>query len=162
MDRYPIPDEKRRRLESLIRIIDMIIYLAIVAGGVYALFFTPTTVVTELAGWDWLIGVWSTLLLVGGVLGFVGRLSRYWVLEVPAAPAGVFGILIYLVILGRTAFVSITAAVATTLVLVAMLVLIRRYVELQIFASDPSHKDFQSRVADMLRRRTQNVAPRLE
>lgn len=162
MDRYPIPDEKRRRLEALIRIIDMVIYLAIVAGGVYALFFTPNTVTVELAGWDWLIGVWSLLLLVGGLLGFVGRLTRYWVLEVPATPAAVFGILIYLVILGRTAFTSITAAVATTLVFVAMAVLIRRYVELQIFASDPSHQDFQARVAEMLRRRTQNVAPRRE
>ncbi|QHF24092.1 hypothetical protein GTU73_08765 [Rathayibacter sp. VKM Ac-2804] len=162
MDRYPIPDEKRRRLESFIRIIDMVIYLAIVAGGVYALFFTPTTVQVELAGWEWLIGVWSLLLLIGGGVGFIGRLTRYWVLEVPAAPAAVFGILIYLVILGRTAFTSITAAVATTLVFVAMLVMIRRYVELQIFASDPTHLDFQSRVAEALRRRTQNVAPRTE
>jgi hypothetical protein len=162
MDRFPVSAEKRRRLEALIRVIDMIIYLAIIAGGVYALFYTPASVQTELAGWDWLIGVWASLLLAGGVLGFLGRLTRYWVLEVPATPAGVFGILIYLVILGRTAFTSVTAAVATTLVFVAMAVLVRRYVELQIFASDPSNKDFQTRLAEMLRRRTQNVAPRQE
>lgn len=162
MDRFPISAEKRRRLEAVIRVIDMIIYLAIIAGGVYALFFTPNTVQTELAGWEWLIGVWASLLLAGGVLGFIGRLSRYWVLEVPATSAGFFGVLIYLVILGRTAFDSLTAAVATTLVFVAMAVLVRRYVELQIFASDPEHKDFQTRLADMLRRRTQNVPPRTE
>jgi hypothetical protein len=162
MDRYPVSPEKRRRLEALIRVIDMIIYLAVLAGGVYALFFTPNTVQTELAGWEWLVPVWAALLLVGGALGFLGRLSRYWVLEVPATPAAAFGMLIYFVILGRTAFESITAAVAATLVLTSMFLMIRRYVELQIFASDPAHKDFQTRLADMLRRRTQNVAPRQE
>jgi hypothetical protein len=162
VDRYPVDPEKRRRLEALIRIIDMVIYLAVLAGGVYALFFTPTSVTVELTGWEWLIAVWASLLLVGGALGFIGRLSRYWVLELPATAAATFGILIYAVVLGRTAFASITAAVAVTLVLVACGLMVRRYVELQIFGSDPDHKDFQHRLAEMIRRRTQDVPPRKE
>ncbi|QJU54320.1 hypothetical protein SCB71_14335 [Herbiconiux sp. KACC 21604] len=162
MDKYPIDPTKRRRLEALIRIIDIIVYGAVFLGGVYALIFTPNTVTTELAGWEWLVPVWSGFLLVGGALGFVGRVSRYWILETPADVAAVVGILIYFVVLGRTAFTSVTAAVASVLVFIAMLMMLRRYVELQIFGSDPSHKDFQSRLADALRRRTSNVAPRKE
>jgi hypothetical protein len=157
-----VDPEKRRRLEALIRIIDIVIYLFVFAGGIYALLFTPTSVQTELIGYEWLIAIWAALLLIGGALGFVGRLSRYWVLELPATAAAFFGILIYVVVLGRTAFLSITAAVAVALVIVALGLMLRRYIELQIFGTDPGHKDFQTRLADMIRRRTQNVPPRAE
>lgn len=162
MDKFPVDPEKRRRLEALIRIIDIVIYLFVFGGGIYALLYTPNSVTTELIGYEWLIGLWAFLLLVGGALGFVGRLTRYWVLELPATAAGFFGILIYVVVLGRTAFTSVTATVAVALVVVALGLMMRRYIELQIFGTDPGHKDFQTRLADMIRRRTQNVPPRAE
>lgn len=162
LEKRPIPPERRRRYEGLIRFIDIADYFAVFAGGVYALFFTPDSVTIELAGWPWLIGVWASLLLVGGLLGFVGRLTRYWVIEVPGTVAAIFGILIYFVILGRVVSLSITAAVAAVLVFLAMSLMVRRYLELQIFSSEPGDNRFADRVAAMIRRRTSDVVPRDE
>ena len=162
MDRFPVPAARRRRFEVGIRVIDLIVYAAVALGGVFALFGTPQSVVDELDGAQWLIGVWSALLFVGGTVGFTGRLIRFWMVEVPATVLAFFGILIYLVVLGRFAFTSITAAVAAMLVLVAMGMLARRWAELQIFATDPDHTDFRSRMAEAFRRRTQNFVARDE
>lgn len=159
MDRLPIPPKVRHFYEATIRIIDLIVYSAVFVGGVYALVGTPNTVVDELIGWEWVVILWAGLLLVGGAAGFVGRLSRWWMIEVPATVLAAFGIGIYFVVLGRFAFVSITSAVAVTLVCVAMLVMIRRYAELQIFASEPG-TDFRTRAAEALRRRTSNFVRR--
>lgn len=156
MDKHPVPAARRRRLEAAIRVIDLIVYAAVFSGGVYALFATPSTVEAELAGVEWLIVMWAVLLLLGGAVGFAGRLSRWWMVEVPAAVLSISGILIYLVVLGRFAFTSITAAVAAVLVAVSMLMIVRRWVELQIFSIDPDHPDFRSRLAEALRRRTPN------
>lgn len=162
MDRHPVETPRRRRFEAVIRIIDLIVYAAVFAGGIYAITGTPKTVVDELAGAELLIWLWAGLLLAGGVVGFVGRFTRYWFLEVPATVLGFAGILIYLVVLGRSAFSSVTAAVATTFVLVALGMLARRWAELQIFATDPDATDFRSRMADALRRRTSNFVHRHE
>jgi hypothetical protein len=160
MDRYPIPASRRHRFEVVIRVIDLVVYSAVTVGGVYALIGTPASVVDELRGAEWLIIVWAFLLLVGGFVGLIGRALRRWMIEVPATVLAFFGILIYLVILGRFALASITSTVATVLVLVAAGVMLRRWAELQIFSTDPDHEDFRSRVADALRRRTPNFAHR--
>ena len=159
MDRRPVPPEIRHRYERVIRVIDLCVYAAVFIGGVYALAGTPNTVVDELAGWEWVIGLWAALLLLGGAAGFIGRVLRRWMVEVPATVLSAFGILIYFIVLGRFAFASITSAVAVTLVGVAMLVMVRRYAELQIFASEPG-SDFRSRVADALHRRTTDFVRR--
>lgn len=159
MDRRPVPEDKRRRLEAVIRVLDMVTYIAIIAGGVYAVAFTPNTVQVELAGWEWLINIWGALLLLGGGIGFTGRLTRYWIFEMPATLAAVFGIAIYFVVLGTTSFSSITATVAAALAFVAMVAMVRRYVELQIFSSDPDNDDFKTRLAEMIRRRTLDAVP---
>lgn len=160
MDRHPIPPERRRRFEAVIRIIDLIVYAAVFLGGVYALIGTPATVVDELKGAMWLVAVWSGLLCLGGAVGFIGRLTRFWMVEVPATVLAFFGILIYVVVLGRFAFTSITAAVAAMLIVVAMGLVARRWAELQIFATDPDRHDFRSRLAEALRRRTQDFPHR--
>lgn len=159
MDRWPIPPKVRHRYEAVIRVIDLFVYFAVFAGGVYALVGTPNSVVDELAGWEWVIALWAFLLLVGGSAGFIGRLTRWWMVEVPATVLAAFGIGIYFIVLGRFAFTSITSAVAVTLVGVAMLVMMRRYAELQIFATEPG-TDFRTRVAAALRRRTADVVRR--
>ncbi|MDF2578423.1 MAG: uncharacterized protein K0S49_2 [Microbacterium sp.] len=123
---------------------------------------TPATVVDELTGAEWLIVVWALLLLGGGAAGFVGRLTRFWMVEMPATVLAFAGILIYFVVLGRFATSSITAAVAALLVLVAMGMIARRWAELQIFATDPDHQDFKTRMAEALRRRTANFVARQE
>jgi len=160
VDRHPVPPERRRRFEAVIRVIDLIVYFAVLGGGVYALIGTPVTVLGELQGAVWLVFLWSGLLCVGGGVGFIGRLTRYWMLEMPATVLAFAGILIYLVVLGRYAFTSISAAVAALLILVAMGMIARRWAELQIFASDPDRHDFRSRMAEVLRRRTANFPHR--
>ena len=160
MDRHTIPPERRRRFETVIRVIDLIVYAAVFIGGVYALVGTPETVAAELHGAVWLVVLWAAMLFLGGGVGFAGRLTRYWMLEMPATVLAFAGILIYLVVLGRFALTSITAAVAALLVLVAMAMIARRWAELQIFATDPDSQDFRARLADALRRRTQNFPHR--
>lgn len=160
MDRHPIPPERRRRFEAIIRIVDMFAYVVVFGSGVYAIAATPTTVVDELAGAEWLIPMWATLLLGGGVVGFAGRLSRRWMLEVPSTWLSFAGILIYFVVLGRFAFTSITATTAALMLLVALAFIVRRWAELQIFAIDPDQSDFRSRMAEALRRRTQDFPHR--
>lgn len=157
VDRYPVAPARRRLYEAVIRIIDLIVYLAVFAGGVYALAFTPATVTEQLEQFPLLVVMWSALLMVGGLVGFIGRLTRHWMTEVPATVAAVFGILIYLVILGRFAFISITATVAAVLVLVAMFFMVRRWAELQIFSTEPGVLVFRERLALAIRRRTANV-----
>lgn len=159
MERLPIPPRIRHRYEAIIRVIDLITYFAVFVGGVYALVGTPNSVVDELAGWEWVIVLWAFLLLLGGSAGFWGRLTRWWMVEVPATVLAFFGIAIYFLVLGRFAFASITSAVAVSLVAVAMLVMVRRYAELQIFATEPG-TDFRTRVAAALRRRTADVVRR--
>lgn len=160
MERFPVPPKRRRIVEMAIRIIDLIIYASVFAAGIYAAAFTPVTIARELAGWEWLVFVWAGFLLVGGLVGFIGRATTIWLLEPAASFASATGMLIYIVVLGRTAFDTITTTVAFLLVTVAFLGVARRYAELQLFGSDPDHKDFRSRFHDAWRRRIPNVPPR--
>lgn len=154
MDKHPVLPERRRFYEAIIRIVDLFVYAAVFGGGVYALAFTPVTVTEQLADFPFLVVMWSFLLMAGGLVGFIGRLVRHWMTEVPATVAAVFGILIYLVILGRFAFISITATVAVALIVVAMFAMVRRWAELQIFSTEPGSRTFRERAAAALRRRT--------
>ncbi len=160
MDRRPVETARRHRYESLIRVIDLIAYATVLIIGVYAMFFTPPSVYGELAGVKWLVWLWSGLLLAGGIVGFVGRSARYWFLEVPSTVLAFTGLLIYFVVLGRFAFSSVGAAVAAGCALVSVLLMARRWAELQIFATDPDATDFKTRMADALRRRTSDFVHR--
>lgn len=160
MQRLPVEPRKRRVIEMTIRVFDILIYAAVVAGGVYALFFTPNTILRELTGWEWMIPIWAGFLLVGGGLGLFARISTIWIFEQAATIASFVGIAMYLIVLGTTAFTSITAAVATALVFVAALGVARRFLELQLFGSDPTHTSFITKLEDAWHRRTPNVVPR--
>lgn len=160
MDKAPVAPEKRRVLEALIRITDLVIYAAVAVGGVFAFIAPPPTVQSELVGWEWLIPVWGAMLVVGGLGGFAGRLSRYWIVEVPALPFAGIGIGVYFLVLGTTATVTPFTTVAAMIILAAMLNVLRRYLELQIFASEPDDQHIRARVAAMLRRRTRDVVRR--
>jgi hypothetical protein len=159
VDKYPIPQHRRRLYEASIRAVDLIVYGLVLAGGFYAALATPSTVVDEFVGWEWLIGVWAAFLLAGGLVGFVGRLTRRWLVETPATVAAFTGILVYLIVLGRFAFSSVTAAVAAALVAVAALVMLRRWLELQIFGTQPG-LDLRGRMLAAAMRRTGDTAHR--
>lgn len=159
MDKHPIPPRRRRFYEMCIRLVDLIVYAAVFAGGVYAIAATPSTVVDELGSANWLIVFWSVMLLAGGLVGFAGRLTRFWMVETPATVASFTGVLVYVIVLGRFAFTSITAAVAVALTVVAALTMARRWLELQIFATEPG-LNVRGRIVAALGRRTANIVPR--
>ena len=156
----PAVDDRRRLKEAAIRVIDIVTYAAVFAGGWFALHFTPDSALDVLGGWGWVIVLWGVLLIVGGALGFTGRLTRIWAIEVPGTGAGIAGALIYAVVLANSAAASPTALVAETLVIIATLTLLRRYIELQIFTTEPGEKSFSERLANALRRRTPDVVGR--
>ncbi|UFS59464.1 hypothetical protein [Subtercola endophyticus] len=156
----PRMNESRKTKEAVIRVIDLVIYFGVFCSGSFAVLATPATVSKALAGLEWLIVLWGILLLLGGLLGFVGRLSRVWAIEVPGTGAAISGCLIYAFVLGYVALSNFTIFVAVILVVIATLTLVRRYIELQIFTYDPGSGTFLTRVRSALRRRTENAVPR--
>lgn len=160
MDRFPVEPKKRKFIELAIRLIDILCYAVVVASGVYAWFFTPNSVTRELTGYEWMIPLWASMLLLGGLLGLAGRISTIWIIEPAADFLSACGILIYFVVIGNAAFSSTTAAVASCFVLMAFLGIVRRYLELQLFGSDPTHRTFRAKAKDALERRIPNVPQR--
>lgn len=159
MDHVPVSPKRRRHYEAAIRVTDLVVYAAVLLGGVAAVFATPTSVVDQLLHTPILIAVWAVLLIGGGLVGFIGRLTRYWLIEGPATVSAFFGALIYLVLLINVALSSSTTTVAAALIFVAMAGLFRRWLELQIFGSEPG-AGWRQRIRAATKRRTANVVPR--
>lgn len=159
MERFPISPKRRRRYERAIRITDLIIYSAVFIGGVAAVFAPPASATDELLQTPTLIAVWAVLLLGGGAVGFLGRLSRRWLIEGPATLASFFGAAIYLILLADLAFQTATTTLAAALVSVAMVSLARRWLELQIFGTEPN-TSWKRRLRAAVERRTADVVPR--
>lgn len=154
----PRHNEKRRAKEAMIRVLDLVIYAFVLAGGIFALAVPPESIKRELEGYEWLGIAWGVLLVVAGTAGFGGRLTRYWLPEVVGTTMAFFGELIYIVVLGATAWDSLTAWVALCMISGAMIAIARRYIELQIFTTDPEVQTISDRLEAMLQRRTNDVA----
>lgn len=159
----PVTSPYRRHLEAIIRIIDVIGYLAVIGMGVFATFASPGSVGKFLlqGGWSWVAGVWCALLLIGGIGGAVGRITRFGLFEIPANTAALFGVLIYAVIITGLALVEPEAWVAAFAMLFVVGAVFRRGVELSIFYSDPGgKKSFWDWVNEARSRRTPNFIQR--
>jgi len=152
--KHPIPEGKRRVLEALIRLIDLITYTVIAASGVFAFVATPMSISTQLTGWEWVIPLWGFLLLAGGLAGLAGRLTRIWMIEVPALPLVILGSAIYALVLAGTALTAPFVWVGVGMVIAATLGGVRRSLELQIFASEPGDRPLKKRLSDAWARRT--------
>lgn len=151
-------DPRRRAMEAAIRVLDLFVYAFVIAGGVFAFLVPPDSIRRELAGYEWLGVVWGLLLIVAGLSAFSGRFARRWLPEIVGTAMAFFGELIYVVILGVTAWSSATAWVALCMIVGAMIAIARRYLELQIFTSDPEARTLSARFEAMLQRRTSDVA----
>ena len=160
MESFPVEPRRRRFVENSIRGIDIAVYLIVFIAGLYALFLTPTSVTESLEGWKWLIPWWAAFLLVGGLFGMIGRISTIWMFEPPADFAAFIGILIYFIVLGDGIFQSLASGVSACFVFAALLGVVRRYLELQLFGSDPAHQDLKSKLEDTWNRRIPNVPHR--
>lgn len=159
MDQFPVTPRKRHAFEVLIRIVDLVVYLGVFFAGTYAIVATPHAALQTLSGSRWLILLWAGLLLGGGLVGFIGRLSRRWLLETPATIAAFFGCLIYFVILSRYMFLNAATVVGLMLVAIATVAMLRRWLELQIFGSEPNAR-MTARLKSALDRRTANTVNR--
>lgn len=150
----------RRAKEATIRIIDLVVYAFVIASGIFALTIPPDTIQRWLSGWEWVALLWGWLLIVAGALGFIGRLSRLWAVEIPGPIAALFGQAIYILVLAAAAPGSPTVWVALCMIIGASFALMRRYVELLIFTTDPDARTLLDRLRAAMRRRTANVAGR--
>lgn len=161
MQRFPISPKRRRRYERSIRVVDLVIYAAVFLGGLAAVFAPPASATDELIRTPALIALWAALLLGGGLVGFLGRLTRYWLIEGPATLGALFGASIYFILLFNAALDTVTTTMAAVLVFVAMASLARRFLELQIFGTEPN-ATWKKRLRNAATRRTEDVVPRDE
>lgn len=156
------PKLSQRRIwwERLIWFVDMVSYIALGVAGVTTA-VQASSYVRETVQIPWVILLWAILIGVGGVVGFIGRLSRIWAIEIGANVLAAWGAFLYaLILLPAVAAGSSVAALA--IVLVGWGAMVRRYAELRIFTSDPrSATPFTARrLEEVLRRRTKNTVPR--
>lgn len=153
----PVPAAKRRFVEGMIRVVDLVIYALAVLGGIGAVVATPESVVSELGANSILVWAWGLMLVTGGACGFIGRLFRRWMVEAPATILAMAGALIYVVVLAGHSLNSATAVVTMLFVLIAAAVLFRRWSELQIFATSGSD-NIKTMLAEAVRRKTANFS----
>lgn len=150
----------RRRLmwERFIWVIDMAAYLLIAYAG-YNAAFEPSVYVIETVQNFGAIGLWGVLMLVGGAVSFIGRLSKVWAIEYACNVFAAWGVGLYAVILIPSVLEG-GSKVLLALVLAAWLLVLRRYAELRIFTSEPGLDTFRKRLDAALRRRTQLAVQR--
>lgn len=147
-------DRRRKRREATIRWMDITISVVVFISGLLAIFATPYSAANSLP--VWLVYVWAGFLLVGGLMGAVGRLTRIWAIEIPGICAGVVGIAMYFVLLLTSPRISLASYLIMGLVLIAFLCLSRRYIELQIFTTEPGPVNIVERIRIIFSRRTPN------
>lgn len=145
----------RYKRERLIRWVDIITYAVVFISGILTLIAPPESASRALTA-PWVVG-WAVLLIISGGTALVGRVSRYWVIEAPGTLAGAFGAAVYIVLLIlNTVTGHGNGWVATTFVACMALLMVRRYVELQLFTTDPDDVSFTTRLLALTKRRTKD------
>lgn len=159
MDKYPVSPRRRSRLEAAIRVVDLVVYAGAFLSGV-ALVMTPFNAVPDsLDDYPVLVALWSAFLLGGGLVGFVGRLTRFWMVENPATVAAGVGAAIYAVVLTPYALQNVFVALTLAFAIATLGFMVRRWLELQIFGSGPGAR-WRRRLELALQRRTANAVAR--
>ena len=154
----PRLNARRLRWERTIWIIDMVGYAIMAVNGASALWFTSPFVQEEIR-LPAVIVVWGVLMLAGGTGGFIGRLLGFWALEVIFNVSAWSGAVCYAIII-FSAVTGGSSLVILGMVVLAFLLMFRRYCELQIFTSEPGLTTFTEKVRSLLRRRTEYVVRR--
>jgi hypothetical protein len=146
---------RRRRavLEVMLRVIDVAVGLLAFAGGIFALVATPPSVIREVQ-WPPLVWVWGGLLIVGGFGIMGGRITGVWLAETSGISAAAFGMLIYLVVVSSAIKSELGIVVAATIIGIALLLMLRRYIELQEFTAEWGRLTFSERMRRALAART--------
>lgn len=148
---------RRRRVTHLaLRVIDTFVGVGAFAAGVFALVATPPTILREVQ-WPWLVFVWAGLLILGGASLAFGRITGVWLFETAGIAAGAFGLAIYIVVVSTAIPREPGVIVATILLFLGLLLMGRRYVELQEFTSEWGRLGPVERLQDALRMRHRRI-----
>jgi len=151
---YPPRNTRRRAfLDASLKALDVAVGLAVLAGGVFALVATPLSVTREV-DLPLFVTLWGILLVSGGFSSALGRLTGIWILETAGIAAAACGALIYLAIVSKLLLDDLGVGLAVCLILVALLALLRRYIELQIFLSEPGDRGLLARLQSLFNIRT--------
>lgn len=149
--------QSRRAKERVLQVIDISVGLVVMVSGLFALFATPLSVLQEVQVF-WLVWLWGGLLVFGGFLTALGRLTGIWILETTGLGQSIFGVAIYAVVVSALIANAIGVVVAVALIGAALLMLIRRYVELSLFLNVGAPRGVLGRLDAAMRRRTTPAA----
>lgn len=133
-------DRATRRRAFTVRVlaaIDVLIGVVSILAGLLALLAPPPSVLREVQ-MPALIWVWGGLLIVGGTSLSFGRIVDRWIFQTSGIAAMIPGAGIYLVVLLSASRIELGVLVAAGVILIAVLLLLRRYLELQEFTAVPS------------------------
>lgn len=144
---------RRRRLLAVEKGLDVAVAIVAIFAGLAALVFTPATVMREVTI-PMLIIAWSGFLILGGLASALGRLTGVWIFETAGIVSMGVGALIYLTVLLGVTPRDPGVLFGCGLILIAVLLMARRYVGLQLFLSEPGERGPLDRLADALRVRT--------
>lgn len=148
------PNGRRRAiLDGTLKAIDVAVGLVALVAGVFALVAAPPSIVREVS-LPFLVTLWGVLLILGGFSSALGRLTGIWILETAGIMGAASGSLIYLAVVSTAIASALGVAVAVCLILIGLLAMVRRYVELQIFLSEPDERGLIARIQNLLRTRT--------
>lgn len=140
-----------------IKIIDVAIGLACIVAGIFAIVATPPTVIKAI-NLDGLVFMWGALLVAGGFLSALGRITGVWILETVGIASAGTGALIYLVVISAALHDHNSVITALCLILISLLGMVRRYIELQIFLSEPGDRGIVHRLQEILTHRVPSPA----
>lgn len=147
----PTPNSRRRALlDGILKTIDVTVGLVALVAGVFALIASPPTIVREVS-LPFLVVLWGVLLIAGGFSSALGRLTGVWILETAGIAGAASGALIYLAVVSTAIRDELGVVVAVCLILIALLAMVRRYVELQIFLSEPNEPGVLNRLLGLLK-----------
>jgi len=153
-------NERRIWWERLIWVIDMGSYLFLGIAGWGVAFQPSGYVLTTLDGITWIVWLWASILFLGGLVAFIGRLTKVWAVEIVANVLAAWGAVLYVVIL-IPALASGGSVPLAAIVLIAWGAMARRYAELIIFTNEPREQlTWSDRLMRALRRRTKYTVPR--
>jgi hypothetical protein len=144
---------RRARLEALLKSVDVGVAVVAIAAGIFAVAATPPSIVREVSV-PFLVWFWGLTLMVGGIAAGAGRISGIWILETSGIMSMATGTFMYLAVVSTALRKEPGVAVPLGLIVIALLAMLRRYVELQLFLSDPDDKGFWSRVNELVHQRT--------
>lgn len=129
----------------MLRVLDILISVCIVASGIFALVAPPESFLRAVDLY-WLVYTWGALLTLGGLLSGIGRTSGLWLFETTGLALAIPGTAIYLGAILFFVPADIGLITAAALFGVAMLSQIRRYVEIQMFITEPGEDTWIGRL----------------